>query len=122
MRDVLVKPVGFVVLGLVCIMLIRLLFPQNELLATYTLLMLGFFYPILLKVNAVSILVGASLYSLMLIIDSQLEFWLITNSKASESVIFPIGAGVIVGLFMFLGLVTNKLISRYWSPLTKGSK
>ena len=122
MSNILVKPLGFVVLGVSCIVLARLLFPQNELLGTYILLILSFLYPLLLKANFTSIMIAISLYSLILVIDSQFEFWLITNTKASESIIFPIGAGIMVGLFMFLGLVTSTLMSRFWSPLTKGSK
>lgn len=115
----LLKASLFVLIAFASVLIIRYLLPENELLGTYFILGFALIYPVIANINGLTVLISTVLYSLVLIIDSQAEFWAITTPKTAESIVFPIGAGLFIGVFMCLGLLVKRLIYKRESPVAR---
>lgn len=103
MRSDILRSLFFVLIIIVVMWTFKLFDASDSPFRAVTFYTISFLYASFLVRTWAQMAISVGLYTLVIILDSQLSIYLLSGVKASESIFIPIGAGMI--LFLFLALV-----------------
>lgn len=109
---------GFVFVVLTVLIIFRMAFPLDHSLGSVAIMVTAFLYAIIFKTKTKEIIFSCLLYTLMLLLDSQNEIWIVTNVKASESIVFPIIAGFVISIPLLFGACIKHYVAKLRERLT----